>query len=257
MVEGNVYITAGVGDGTVIFDGVTVKGAVYVAAEGVTVNFNNSQINAVNMISSATVSSTNGRVVTVYVPGGSPSGEKTFTLVGRFDNVLIDTFENLFGIKGEVPSKLIYDEADLKSPDFYDPVAVRARIEAMKPSYPNGMHFTNESHVTTWNIWFRREGGEYQRFRYTAAGCVAFAVFMSDAAFGNDAWVTEHKNFDNIRVGDILRVEDGKHSVVVLAIDGNIVTIAEGNYNHSVLWGRTYTLEQIKSHGTYVWTRYP
>ena len=41
-----------------------------------------------------------------------------------------------------------------------------------------------------------------------------------------------------ISAGAILRINNDTHSVVVLKVDGDKITVAEGNYNSSVHWGR-------------------
>jgi hypothetical protein len=84
---------------------------------------------------------------------------------------------------------------------------------------------------------------------------VGFAYIISDAAFGN-LKAREHTNFDKIRVGDIIRLDNDSHSVIVLEIDQKGVTIAEGNYNSKIHWGRKLTMAQVKR-GNYVTTRYP
>ena len=79
---------------------------------------------------------------------------------------------------------------------------------------------------------------------YTGGGCVAFAMIASDAAFGN---IPAYKKTDKagIKVGDIIRINNNSHSVIVLKVNGNDeYTIAEGNYNSSIHWGRVINLSQ-------------
>jgi len=116
---------------------------------------------------------------------------------------------------------------------------------ALKADYPEGMPWTNANYYA-WNG--RTFSGGF--------GCVAFAFILSDAAFG-DLKARTHEDFGNIRVGDILRVNNDSHSVIVLSVDASMVTIAEGNYNGAIHWGRTITRARIWETGTYVMTRYP
>ena len=58
-----------------------------------------------------------------------------------------------------------------------------------------------------------------------------------------------------MRVGDILRINGDTHSVIVIGTDANGVTIAEGNYNYSVHWGRTLSWDDVKN-ADYMLTRY-
>ena len=68
--------------------------------------------------------------------------------------------------------------------------------------------------------------------------------------------ITVHTNWDKIKVGDILRVDDDCHSVIVLKVNSSYVTVAEGNYNESCHWGREIPISELKSTGTYIMTRY-
>lgn len=79
---------------------------------------------------------------------------------------------------------------------------------------------------------------------------------MSDAAFGTTAVATQHTNFSDLHVGDIVRMNNNSHSVVVLEVYSDYIIVVEGNYNSSVHWGRQISLSDVKSTGTYVYTRY-
>ena len=64
-------------------------------------------------------------------------------------------------------------------------------------------------------------------------------------------------DYSDIRVGDILRINNDTHSVIVLEVSGTEVTIAEGNYNNSVLWGRKLNRADLQGENNYIMTRYP
>lgn len=87
-------------------------------------------------------------------------------------------------------------------------------------------------------------------------GCAGFAFLLSDAAFG-DLPARKHKNFSNIKVGDIIRLAYDSHSVIVLKKEADGVIVAEGNYDDSIHWGRKIPYSEIRATGTYVLTRYP
>ena len=91
---------------------------------------------------------------------------------------------------------------------------------------------------------------------YTGGGCAAFAFELSDAAFG-DLPAREHHSISDIRVGDIIRVKNDTHSVIVLEVHSDGVIVAEGNYNYSVHWGRFISNSELGETLTYIWTRYP
>ena len=118
-------------------------------------------------------------------------------------------------------------------------------IIKMKSKYQEGMSWNNDNFYT-WN------GGIYGG----GNGCAGFAFLLSDAAFGKLP-ARKHTDFNNIKVGDILRINNDTHSVVALEIKSDSVIVAEGNYNSSVHWGREISLSDIKSSGTYILTRYP
>ena len=126
-----------------------------------------------------------------------------------------------------------------------DPNEIYNILIAFKSRYPEGTSWTNENRSYTSNALFIR-----------GYGCAAFALELSDAAFG-DLPKKEHHDISAIKVGDILRLNGDNHSVIVLEVRSNSVIIAEGNYNSSVHWGRELTFSDIENTLTYIWTRYP
>lgn len=120
----------------------------------------------------------------------------------------------------------------------------KKKLLALKETYPEGMSWTNENQSYFW------EAASCQCY-----GCIAFAGVVSDKVFGKYAPVKTHQNFDKIKVGDHVRIGD-YHSVIVLKKDGDTLTVAEGNYNSSVHWGRTITKSELAESGFSVDTRY-
>ena len=116
---------------------------------------------------------------------------------------------------------------------------------ALKSEYPEGMLWTNDNYYG-WN------GGIYSG----GYGCAGFAFLLSDAAFGS-LKAYYHEDLSAIRVGDILRINNDTHSVIILEITEDSIVIAEGNYNFSVHWGRIISKEELEQIGDYVLTRYP
>ena len=88
---------------------------------------------------------------------------------------------------------------------------------------------------------------------FEGGGCVAFAFMASDAAF-DDLPAYKYTDASKIRVGDFLRLDNDNHSVIVLTRNGNNITVAEGNYNSSVNWGRTIDITNCGF--SYGYTRY-
>ncbi len=118
-------------------------------------------------------------------------------------------------------------------------------ILAMKPLYPTGTPWTNENYYD-WN------GGIYNR----GYGCAGFAFMMSDAAFGN---LPARKSTDmsKLRTGDVLRINNDGHSVIVLKVESDGVIVAEGSLNNAVYWGRKLPLSTVNAPNTFYLTRYP
>lgn len=126
---------------------------------------------------------------------------------------------------------------------------VQKVIYSLQDDYPEGMFWTNESNSYMW------DGGIYG----TGYGCAAFTFLLSDEAFGLlPAKQIKNGNFEfeDVRIGDILRVDDDTHSVIVIDRDDNGVTVAEGNYNSSIHWGRKFTVKEVEA-ADYILTRYP
>jgi len=119
------------------------------------------------------------------------------------------------------------------------------KIIALKEQYPEGMPWTNKNYYK-WN------GGIYNG----GYGCYGFAFILSDAAF-DKLPARRHHDFNNIKIGDILRMDGDSHSVVIIEINDTMVTFAEGNFNSSIHWGRKITIEEMKKTSNYVLTRYP
>lgn len=118
------------------------------------------------------------------------------------------------------------------------------KIIALQASYPEGMLWTNDN--------------SYHSGNRTGYGCAGFAFMVQDAVFGKGAKKTTLTtlNWDDLRVGDHLRVLGGGHSVIILSIDGDSITLCEGNYNSSIHWGRTMSQEELEEEFVYRETCY-
>ena len=130
-------------------------------------------------------------------------------------------------------------EMDLSEKQIYESMI------ALEKDYPEGMPWTNDNYYG-WN------GGIYSG----GYGCAGFAFLLSDAAFGS-LKAYRHEDFSAIRVGDILRINNDTHSVIILEITEDDIVIAEGNFNRSIHWGRIISKDKLEQIGNYVLTRYP
>lgn len=116
---------------------------------------------------------------------------------------------------------------------------------------------TNKSLFPEGSVWgptvrYAWRGGTWG----SGLGCVAFAFRVSDSAFGSLPGRT-HKEFSKIKVGDIVRVNNNRHSLICLKHSGKKYVFAEGNVGGRVYWTTNYTLSWLKKNGTFVYTRYP
>ncbi len=96
-------------------------------------------------------------------------------------------------------------------------------------------------------------------------GCVAFAFILSDAAFGNlpaRMYAAGGFSYEDIKAGDILRVSNDAHTVIVLEVNEAGVVVAEGNistgdHKGKVHWGRAISREEVMKTASHYITRYP
>ena len=124
--------------------------------------------------------------------------------------------------------------------DLHDPTRVYNAIISLKEEYPQGRSWNNDDQY----VWNREIAIGLGYGQYTGRGCVAFAMIASDAAFGNIP-AYNFTDMSKIRVGDILRINNNTHSVIVLKVIGaTSFTIAEGNYNSAINWERDIDLTE-------------
>lgn len=127
-----------------------------------------------------------------------------------------------------------------------DPESVSEALWALQSTYPEGTKWTNDDYYK-WN------GGIYNG----GYGCAGFAFMLSDAIFGTCPAVVIEENVADfpVRPGDILRINQDRHSVIILETNENGVIIAEGNFNGGMHWGGTLTWDAVKN-ADYIMTRY-
>lgn len=91
--------------------------------------------------------------------------------------------------------------------------------------------------------------GEYgcNQFDY-GIQCSGFARKLFYEIFGVYASSLEQRtDVENVMVGDIIRVNNNTHSAIVLSRDGDIITIAEANFNKNCMikWDRAIKIKTI------------
>lgn len=78
--------------------------------------------------------------------------------------------------------------------------------------------------------------------------CLGFAALLSDLVFGEDAPVSTFTDYTQLRVGDNIRLELTEHSMVVLTVDGEGITVVECNsdYEHCrISWDRSLSWDDL------------
>lgn len=157
--------------------------------------------------------------------------------------------------KGQSPDNSAADNnGALSYQEVYD------KMFAMKKEYPEGMTWNNfEPYGTKGNLGahYEWDGGKILGNVNKGVGCAAFAFILSDKAFGTlPARVVYDIKYEKVNVGDILRINNNSHSVIVLQKTDAGVIVAEGNYNGTVHWGRALSKEEVLR-ANFIVTRYP
>lgn len=134
-----------------------------------------------------------------------------------------------------------------------------------REEYKEGTPWTNDEPYSDSKGYYRWKGGTLGGTSIAAVGCVAFAFILSDEAFGGlpaRMYEAGKFKFEDIKVGDILRVNNDVHTVIVLEVNDAGVVVAEGNistgdHKGKVHWGRTISKEEVMSNTSHYITRYP
>ncbi|MBE5845772.1 MAG: hypothetical protein E7302_16710 [Butyrivibrio sp.] len=116
------------------------------------------------------------------------------------------------------------------------------KIIAMKKKYPEG---------TKWNDSNKYKG---------KTACQAWALLMSDTAYGKNAKYYQHYDFGDLKVGDIIyqvpgsttsdgATTSGTHALVVLKVDykNDKLVLCEGNFGGKVHWDAELTISEFAS----------
>lgn len=132
-------------------------------------------------------------------------------------------------------------------------------------AYKEGTVWTNEEPYSDAKGYYHWKGGPLGGANISAVGCVAFAFILSDAAFDSlpaRMYAAGNFKFEDIKVGDILRVNNDVHTVIVLEVSDAGVVVAEGNistgdHQGKVHWGRAISREEVMRSTSHYITRYP
>ena len=146
---------------------------------------------------------------------------------------------------------------NMTSEEKYDPVRIVNAIMSLQETYPEGSPWTTDDYYYWFNV---TELCGYDRLQ--ARACAAFAMLASDTAFG-PPHITPVRKFDDIseiRIGDILKIDNNRHEVIVIEDMQEIYgegyfKVVEGNYASTVHYGRIINVFRDGFVSGY--TRYP
>ena len=176
-----------------------------------------------------------------------------------------DTARRISLQQDNVPRKRSVEKPDI--PDIDSATLTPAKVyDAMialrdKTGYTEGSEWTDYvPYSGKGDDVYRWNGGAIGGSNIVAVGCVAFAFTLSDAAFGRLP-ARMHANgafkFEDIKVGDILRMNTDTHTVIVLKVSDTGVVVAEGNNSGTVHWGRAIDKDTVMNNTSHYITRYP
>ena len=132
-------------------------------------------------------------------------------------------------------------------------------------AYKEGTIWTDDEPYSDAAGYYHWKGGPLDGTNISAVGCVAFAFILSDQAFGSlpaRMYAAGGFTYEDIKVGDILRINGDTHTVIVLEASDFGVVIAEGNistgdHKGRIHWGRTISKENVMRDTSHYITRYP
>ncbi len=92
--------------------------------------------------------------------------------------------------------------------------------------------------------------GHLDMFPGTMDQCLGFASFLSDQLFGQNAPIHAFWDIDLLQPGDHIRYDAYEHSVTVLTVEEDGVTLAECNRDYEdclIEWGRFLSFDELEA----------
>lgn len=177
-----------------------------------------------------------------------PAGDTTFAML-KGENVQ----QMMDRINAATPA---YREGYLTNGEPISDSNIQSMMSEMEKSMPDG---------TTWDA---NEKYDYHSVKLgRGGGCNSFAYAVSDAIFGEDAPLTKHQRFEEIKIGDVIWSKNISGSIGHLVVvtsnpdeDGYFDT-CDGNNGGKISWDSYSNVQRLMSNPdfsstTYVYTRY-
>ncbi len=159
------------------------------------------------------------------------------------------------------PGRMVRESTIPTPSEIYESMIALKDQEA----YQEGTPWTDYEPYSDEKGYYHWKGGLLDGKRISAVGCVAFAFILSDAAFGElpaRMYAAGEFKYEDIKAGDILRVNNDVHTVIVLEVSDSGVIVAEGNistgdHKGRVHWGRAISKAEVINNASHYITRYP
>ncbi len=165
---------------------------------------------------------------------------------------------------GWTHTKLVFDKTITESEYI-------AKLEVLRETLPDGKYWNDGKNGVT-DSPCTHKNGKYDKCNYHHSPvsllfpfykwgwqCAGFANLLSDEVFGADTAAYFVYGYDNMRPGDLLRVNysDGSgHSAFILEKTDEYITVAECNADYKtclISWGRKITREELeKDNAVYI-----
>lgn len=89
---------------------------------------------------------------------------------------------------------------------------IQSLLEQVKAAYPDGTRWTSDP----------KNNYASPKIGYSS-GCLAFGLAVSDFLFGEDATITQHRNFRQLKAGDVVTIDTPSvyRVLVILSVDDN------------------------------------
>ena len=150
-----------------------------------------------------------------------------------------------------------------------DEAPVTLTLGELQIKYPHGAYWNHTkggAEEYTWNPCTHHTGNctyngscGCNTYKNMAIQCMGFAYQLASLAYGCDSreeWDTNRNKsaLDTLKAGDIVRYRGNTHSIFVTAVEGDIVTFADCNWDRrcGIRWNATVTKAELRATFTYV-----
>lgn len=144
-----------------------------------------------------------------------------------------------------------------------------ATLESLRDTFPEGAYWNHVGvedwdeftvtqyscqHDLYWDTYCNTYVGATQTLfpqYYPLEQCLGFASLLSDLIFGEDAPLTVFYDYSQLRPGDHIRLELTEHSMTVLSVEEDGITVVECNsdYEHCrISWDRFLSWDDLAAY---------